>query len=105
MNTYHHSATYATKSATALSETRPASLLQIRVVGATGYAQAILADLATRVRPLLGADIRPSFAPPRAGDVRLSQADITRARADLGYDPKVPFRDGLARTLAAYRGQ
>jgi UDP-glucose 4-epimerase len=52
---------------------------------------------------LLGSSIRPTFAPPRAGDVRLSQADITRARADLGYDPQVSFREGLARTLAAHR--
>jgi len=51
---------------------------------------------------LLGSSIRPTFAPPRAGDVRLSQADITRARTDLGYDPKVTFREGLARTLAAH---
>jgi UDP-glucose 4-epimerase len=62
-----------------------------------------IVELVRDLNALLGADIRPTFAPPRAGDVRLSQADITRARADLGYDPKVPFRDGLARTLAAYR--
>ena len=64
-----------------------------------------IVELVRDLNSLLGADIRPSFAPPRTGDVRLSQADITRARADLGYNPKVPFRDGLARTLAAYRGQ
>jgi UDP-glucose 4-epimerase len=62
-----------------------------------------IVELVRDLNALLGADIRPTFAPPRAGDVRLSQADITRARADLGYDPKVLFRDGLARTLAAYR--
>jgi UDP-glucose 4-epimerase len=62
-------------------------------------------ELVRDLNALLGGDIRPTFAPPRAGDVRLSQADITRARADLGYDPNVTFRDGLARTLAAYRGQ
>lgn len=63
-----------------------------------------IVELVRDLNNLLAADIRPTFAPPRAGDVRLSRADITRARADLGYDPKVPFRDGLARTLAAYRG-
>ncbi len=64
-----------------------------------------IVELVRDLNALLGANIRPTFAPPRAGDVRLSQADITRARADLGYNPKVPFRDGLAATLAAHRTQ
>ncbi len=61
-------------------------------------------ELVRDLNELLGKDIRPIFAPPRAGDVRLSQADIRRARADLGYEPHVSFRDGLAKTLAAYEG-
>jgi UDP-glucose 4-epimerase len=60
-------------------------------------------QLVDELNALLGSSIRPIFAPPRAGDVRLSQADISRARADLGYQPTVSFRDGLARTLGAYR--
>jgi UDP-glucose 4-epimerase len=62
-----------------------------------------IVELVRDLNKLLGADIRPNFAPPRAGDVRFSQADITRARADLGYEPRVPFRDGLASTLAAHK--
>jgi UDP-glucose 4-epimerase len=61
-------------------------------------------DLVRDLNSLLGKDLQPVFAPPRAGDVRLSQADISRARRDLGYEPTVSFRDGLARTLAAHRG-
>src|SRR5208283_4314146 len=34
---------------------------------------------------LLGMKVEPHFAPPRAGDVRHSQADITLARQLLGY--------------------
>jgi UDP-glucose 4-epimerase len=60
-------------------------------------------ELVGELNALLGKDICPIFAPPRAGDVRLSQADIRQARTDLGYDPQVSFRDGLARTLAAHR--
>jgi UDP-glucose 4-epimerase len=63
-----------------------------------------IVELVRDLNNLLGTDIRPNFAPPRAGDVRFSQADIARARADLSYDPRVSFRDGLASTLAAYRG-
>jgi UDP-glucose 4-epimerase len=42
---------------------------------------------------------------PRAGDVRYSLADISRTGKDLGYEPTIPFEDGLAKTLAWYRGE
>jgi UDP-glucose 4-epimerase len=61
-------------------------------------------ELVGALNELLGTSLQPVFAPPRAGDVRLSQANITRARHELGYEPTVSFKDGLARTLAAYRG-
>ncbi len=59
-------------------------------------------DLVKQLNELLGTQIEPIHQPPRPGDVRLSQADISRARNELGYQPTVAFRDGLARTLAAY---
>ena len=60
-------------------------------------------DLIQHLNQLLSSDIQPEFGPPRAGDVRHSQADITRARRDLGYEPAVTFVEGLRRTLDAYR--
>ena len=45
----------------------------------------------------------PVYGPPRAGDVRDSQADISRARQVLGYEPSVDFEDGLRRTVDWYR--
>jgi UDP-glucose 4-epimerase len=39
-------------------------------------------------------------APPRSGDVRHSKADISRARARLGFSPQVSFEDGLAKLLS-----
>jgi nucleoside-diphosphate-sugar epimerase len=51
------------------------------------------------LRTLTGSTIEPVYAPPRTGDVRDSQADIGKARAQLGYEPAVSFEDGLARTL------
>ena len=44
-----------------------------------------------------------SYAPPRAGDVRISQADVTKARNQLGYDPQVDLREGLRRTYEYMR--
>ena len=46
---------------------------------------------------------RADLRPPRAGDVRDSQADIDKARRLLGYAPIVPFEEGLGRTVAWFR--
>jgi len=46
-----------------------------------------------------------NYGPTRSGDVRDSHADITHAREDLGYNPDVDFRDGLARTIDWYRSK
>ncbi len=59
-------------------------------------------DLIAHLNDILNAKIEPTFAPPRSGDVRFSQADISKARADLGFSPDISFRDGLARTVEAY---
>jgi nucleoside-diphosphate-sugar epimerase len=55
------------------------------------------------MRRLIGADVRPEYAPSRPGDVRDSQADITKAKRILGYEPTVSFEDGLQRTVEWYR--
>jgi UDP-glucose 4-epimerase len=60
-------------------------------------------DLIGHLNEVLGTKIQPIFAAGRPGDVRHSQADITLARRDLGYDPKVSFQQGLAWTLEWYR--
>lgn len=61
-------------------------------------------ELAERILAGLNAgDLAVEHAGPRAGEVLHSQADISAARADLGYEAYVPFEDGLRRTLAWYR--
>jgi len=55
------------------------------------------------LRDIIGSDLTPAYGEPRAGDVRDSQADITRARTLLGYEPIVSFEEGLRRTVAWYR--
>jgi UDP-glucose 4-epimerase len=66
----------------------------------TGDSTTVL-DLVKHLNDLLGAHISPIHQPPRAGDVRRSQASIRRAREELGFNPKVSFRDGLAKTIAS----
>jgi UDP-glucose 4-epimerase len=64
-----------------------------------------IVELVRHLNELLGTAIPPLYAAPRPGDVRFSQADIRRAVQDLGYEPAVSFRDGLARTLQAQQGR
>lgn len=58
-----------------------------------------LLDVLAAMGKALGVEVRPEFGPPRAGDVRHSSADIGRARALLGYQPILPFEEGIRRTL------
>ena len=50
----------------------------------------------------LKTSIQPLHAPARVGDVRDSLADITHARALLGYEPRVQFEEGLRRSIDYY---
>lgn len=64
-----------------------------------------LLDLVAVLNRILGTDLAPEHAPARAGEVRHSQADISRAGEVLGFEPATPFDEGLARTVAFFRAQ
>ena len=51
----------------------------------------------------LGTDVEPVFGPPRAGDIRHSNADISKARELLGYDPDWSFERGIRAAIDWYR--
>jgi len=53
---------------------------------------------------IVGTTLEPIYAASRTGDVKDSQADITKARTLLGYAPTVDLEEGLRRTLAWFRG-
>jgi UDP-glucose 4-epimerase len=56
------------------------------------------------LRKLTGYTGKPNYEPPRAGDVRDSQANIRLAGELLGYAPQVDFQEGLRRTVEWYKG-
>jgi UDP-glucose 4-epimerase len=62
-----------------------------------------LNELFGALRDIVGSRLEPIYAPPRVGDVRDSQADLTRARTVLGYAPTVALADGLRLTVDWYR--
>lgn len=51
----------------------------------------------------LGKEIEPNFGPDRAGDIKHSNADITKARDLLGYDPDYDFASGIALAIDWYK--
>ena len=62
-------------------------------------------ELASTIAGLLGKDdIKPIHDPARPGDIKDSQADSTKAKKALGWEPRVSFSDGLSKTIAWYRG-
>lgn len=60
-----------------------------------------LLELLSILGVILEVEPSPKHVESRRGDVRLSQADISAARRDLGYVPTVSFEDGLRRTVSA----
>lgn len=64
-----------------------------------------LNDLAATIMEITGITVSPVHDPPRAGDVRDSLADITRAQEAFGYSPAYSVKTGLMETIAWYRHQ
>ena len=74
-----------------------------RVLNVANGRSITLLEMLAALNRLLGTDIRPIHAPPRAGDIRESMADITLARQFLGYETQVGFEEGLRRSIDYYR--
>lgn len=62
-----------------------------------------LIDIYYALTRALGKDIEPNFGPDRAGDIKHSNADISKAKELLGYDPQYNFEDGLKEAIEWYR--
>jgi UDP-glucuronate 4-epimerase len=64
-----------------------------------------LLDLVHWIAAELGVEPRLEHLPEQPGDVPITFADVTKAREMLGYEPKVPIREGLKRYVAWYRAR
>ncbi len=51
----------------------------------------------------LGIDREPNFGPDRPGDIKHSNADISKAKEKLGYDPEYDFASGIALAIEWYK--
>lgn len=62
-----------------------------------------LIDIYYMLAEILGKKIEPKYAPDRKGDIKHSNADISKARKLLGYDPDYDFTRGLNEAIAWYK--
>ncbi len=51
----------------------------------------------------LGVEVEPCFGPDRPGDIKHSNADISKAREKLGYNPSWSFQDGIKEAIGWYK--
>jgi UDP-glucuronate 4-epimerase len=59
-----------------------------------------LAEMVAALETALGKRAALKRLPEQPGDVKVTYADVSRARKELGYDPKTPFSEGLRRFVA-----
>lgn len=62
-----------------------------------------LADLVSLLEKTTGLRARRTFLPLQPGDVPVTYADISRARAEIGYDPKTPVAEGVEKFVGWFR--
>jgi UDP-glucose 4-epimerase len=76
----------------------PAERVNGWVANAGAGSRISLNQLLDLVESITGRKVKRAYAPPRAGDVRDSQASLERASQVLGYRPAVNVEEGLRRT-------
>jgi UDP-glucose 4-epimerase len=81
----------------------PAETVRGKVYNAGNGGRHTLNETWRHLCAIEGVNIAPNYGPPRAGDVRHSQADTTAAMCELGHAPRFTFEQGLRETLEWYR--
>jgi UDP-glucose 4-epimerase len=82
-----------------LAASAPSAACGGRVYNVAGGEQHTILELLALMAKVLGVEAVPHHVDPRPGDVRQSHADLTAARTDLGYEPRIALEEGLRRTL------
>jgi nucleoside-diphosphate-sugar epimerase len=87
-----------------------ANLLALDAVGVAGEVFNIACGESVTLKAVLqylaefsNQAVEPEYQAPRAGDIKHSLADISKAERMLGYRPVIPFREGLQRTFEVFR--
>ncbi len=88
-----------------LAATAPAKQVAGEVFNLAAGGQTSLNELLEMLQEIGNCNLTPVYTDPRAGDIRHSRADISKARARMGFDPEISLPEGLRLTLDWYRQQ
>src|SRR5579875_1420158 len=86
-----------------LAATAPSEKACGAVFNIAGGRQYTLNTLLQMLQSVMGTQVTPNYAAPRAGDIRHSGADISRAEQLIGCRPATNLEEGLRLTVEAYR--
>ena len=62
-----------------------------------------IVEFAKKVIQLIGAKSKLTMRPLPVNDPQVRQPDITKAKKELGWEPKVPLEEGLAKTIEYFK--
>lgn len=85
-----------------LAAQTPASKVGGKVYNIGTGVAVTLNQLVADLNRLTQQNLKAINQPARAGDIRVSLADISAARSELGYSPEISWEDGLTQTLGCY---
>jgi UDP-glucose 4-epimerase len=88
-----------------LASTAPAEQVAGEVFNLAAGGQTSLNQLIDILQEITGCNIEPIYTEARAGDIKFSQADITKARQRMDYTPKISFIEGVRRTVEWYHAR
>lgn len=83
----------------------PAGSLDVRAFNIGTSVETDVVNLAAMLKKAAGADVKVDHAPERAGEVRRSSLDASKAKQALGWQPTVTIADGLAETYRWFASQ
>ncbi len=91
-------------SANLLAAAAPAAAVSGKSYNVGCGSRTSLLEIIASLEGLLGCTLRATHQPTRVGDVPHTLADISAAKRDMGYEPVVPFDEGLRRTVDYFTG-
>lgn len=86
-----------------LAATAPADVCKGQAINIACHKATTLNQILDQLRDLLSVDVQAEYQPMRRGDVMHSMADVSLAKATIGYEPRVYFEEGLQKAIAWYR--
>ena len=86
-----------------LTAIRHPGVFRGEVINAARGETMTLNELVRQLNTIIGTDLQPTYAPSRMGDIRRSQADVSRAEKLLGFRAAIDVKEGLRRTVEYFR--